>query len=154
MKDEFNRKKEFEYNRKIKEFKRFDAIEYYRKLDRYDKWLAQWTKSPTYNKSFGIWQYSSKGSLPGINGNVDLNISYKDYPSIIGKKKNDNTSSNNRQDEKIENNIYAKNKVNIIKNLLKNFISTPKNFYSLKVLTKKIKIYFLETFLVNKFFEI
>ena len=75
------------------------------KLDRYDKWLAQWTKSPTYNKSFGIWQYSSKGSLPGINGNVDLNISYKDYPSIIGKKNNDNTSSNNRQDEKIENNI-------------------------------------------------
>ena len=74
------------------------------KLDRYDKWLAQWTKSPTYNKSFGIWQYSSKGSLPGINGNVDLNISYKDYPSIIGKKNNDNTSSNNRQDEKIENN--------------------------------------------------
>ena len=41
-----------------------------------------------------------------------------------------------------------------VKNLLKNFISTPKNFYSLKVLTKKIKIYFLETFLVNKFFEI
>lgn len=74
------------------------------KLDRYDKWLAQWTKSPTYNKSFGIWQYSSKGSLPGINGNVDLNISYKDYPSIIGKKNNDNTSSNNRQDEKVENN--------------------------------------------------
>lgn len=74
------------------------------KLDRYDKWLAQWTKSPTYNKSFGIWQYSSKGSLPGINGNVDLNISYKDYPSIIGKKNNDNTSSNNRQNEKIENN--------------------------------------------------
>lgn len=74
------------------------------KLDRYDKWLAQWTKSPTYNKSFGIWQYSSKGSLPGINGNVDLNISYKDYPSIIGKKNNDNTSSNTRQDEKIENN--------------------------------------------------
>ena len=30
MKDEFNRKKEFEYNRKIKEFKRFDAIEYYK----------------------------------------------------------------------------------------------------------------------------
>ena len=30
MKDEFNAKKEFEYNRKIKEFKRFDAIEYYK----------------------------------------------------------------------------------------------------------------------------
>ena len=38
-------------------------------LDRYDKWLAQWTSKPTYNKPFGIWQYSSKGSVPGINGN-------------------------------------------------------------------------------------
>ena len=25
-------------------------------LDRYDKWLAQWTSKPTYNKPFGIWQ--------------------------------------------------------------------------------------------------
>lgn len=53
------------------------------KLDRYDKWLAQWRSNPTYNKPFGIWQYTSNGNVPGINGNVDLNISYKDYPSII-----------------------------------------------------------------------
>lgn len=70
------------------------------KLDKYDKWLAQWNSKPTYNKNFGIWQYSSKGNLPGINGNVDLNISYKDYPSIISKKdsndkiKDDNISNN------------------------------------------------------------
>ena len=44
---------------------------------------------PTYKKSFGIWQYSSKGQIPGIKGNVDLNISYKDYPSIIKSKKTD-----------------------------------------------------------------
>ena len=55
------------------------------KLDRYDKWLAQWSSKPTYNKNFGIWQYSSKGTVPGITGNVDLNVSYKDYPSIINK---------------------------------------------------------------------
>ena len=42
------------------------------KLDRYDKWLAEWSSKPTYNKNFGIWQYSSKGSIPGIVGNVDL----------------------------------------------------------------------------------
>ncbi len=29
------------------------------------------------------WQYSSKGSVPGINGNVDMDVFYKDY----GKKK-------------------------------------------------------------------
>lgn len=68
------------------------------KLDRYDKWLAEWSSKPTYNKSFGIWQYSSKGKVPGIVGNVDLNIAYKDYPSIINNKKSD-TSSDDRKEE-------------------------------------------------------
>ena len=53
------------------------------RLDRFDKWLAQWSSKPTYNKPFGIWQYTSDGSVPGISGRVDMNISYKDYPSII-----------------------------------------------------------------------
>ena len=57
-----------------------------KRLDRFDKWLAEWKNKPTYNKNFGIWQYSSEGKIPGINGNVDLNISYKDYPSIIELK--------------------------------------------------------------------
>lgn len=52
-------------------------------LNRYDKWLAQWGSKPTYDKPFGMWQYSSKGSKPGISGSVDLDIAYKDYPAII-----------------------------------------------------------------------
>lgn len=55
-------------------------------LDKYDKWLAQWTTEPTYNKPFGIWQYTSKGRIPGITGNVDKDIAYKDYPKIIAEK--------------------------------------------------------------------
>lgn len=51
--------------------------------NRFDVWLAEWTSKPTYNGQFGLWQYSSKGSVSGISGNVDLNIAYKDYPSII-----------------------------------------------------------------------
>ena len=70
------------------------------RLDKYDKWLAEWKSNPTYKKSFGIWQYSSKGQIPGINGNVDLNISYKDYPSIIkGKKTDDNRNDTSKTDE-------------------------------------------------------
>ena len=65
------------------------------RLDKYDKWLAEWKSKPTYNKNFGIWQYSSKGSIPGINGNVDLNISYKDYPSIIKIVKEEEKSTDN-----------------------------------------------------------
>lgn len=56
------------------------------RLDRYDKWLAEWRDKPSYNKNYGMWQYSSKGSMPGIKGNVDLDIAYKDYPSIIKGK--------------------------------------------------------------------
>lgn len=52
-------------------------------LDQFDKWVAHWSASCGYKKSYGIWQYSDSGKIDGINGNVDLNISYKDYPSIV-----------------------------------------------------------------------
>ncbi len=63
------------------------------KLDRFDKWLAQWSSKPIYNKKFGIWQYTSSGQVIGINGRVDMNIAYSDYPSIIGNLKNNNIST-------------------------------------------------------------
>lgn len=54
--------------------------------DRFDIWLAQWgTNSPSV--SCGIWQTSSKGMINGVDGNVDKDISYKDYPTIISKMK-------------------------------------------------------------------
>jgi len=56
-----------------------------RRLDRFDKWVAQWAKTCEYSGQYGIWQYSSKGTVPGIKGNVDMNYAYKDYKSIIQK---------------------------------------------------------------------
>lgn len=53
------------------------------RLDKFDKWVAQWSKKCKYKKKFGMWQYSSNGNVSGINGKVDLNYAYKDYPSII-----------------------------------------------------------------------
>ena len=50
---------------------------------KYDIWLAQWTSKPSYKGEFGVWQYSSKGSVKGISGNVDMNMSYKNYPNIM-----------------------------------------------------------------------
>lgn len=49
----------------------------------FDVWLAQWNDKPTYSGNFGMWQYTSSGSVNGISGNVDMNIAYYDYPSII-----------------------------------------------------------------------
>jgi GH25 family lysozyme M1 (1,4-beta-N-acetylmuramidase) len=52
-------------------------------FDNYDIWLAQWTNRPTFEKVYGIWQKSPKGTVNGIKGYVDLNESYKHYPSIM-----------------------------------------------------------------------
>ena len=51
------------------------------KLNKYDKWVAQWNSSCTYKKAYGIWQYTDKLVIGGKN--FDGNWAYKDYPSII-----------------------------------------------------------------------
>ena len=42
-------------------------------------WLAQYVAAPTYAGRYEMWQYSSRGSIAGIKGNVDLNVSYMGY---------------------------------------------------------------------------
>lgn len=49
------------------------------RLTEYDFWLAEYNSKPSYYYDFAMWQYTSKGSVPGIEGDVDLNISFKDY---------------------------------------------------------------------------
>ena len=53
---------------------------------RYTIWLAHWTDQTNYSGNYGIWQYSDKGSVSGINGNVDLDTAYIDFPTIIKGK--------------------------------------------------------------------
>ena len=48
---------------------------------RYDIWCANVSRQPSI--SYGIWQYSFTGMIPGISGRVDLNRTSKDYPTII-----------------------------------------------------------------------
>ena len=56
---------------------------------RYDLWLAWYKSNPNPEEQpredCGIWQYTSKGSVDGISGNVDTNAAYKDYKAIIAK---------------------------------------------------------------------
>ncbi len=51
-------------------------------LSSYDMWYARYNTVCDRN-DIGLWQYTSGGRVNGINGNVDLNIAYKDYSSII-----------------------------------------------------------------------
>lgn len=49
-------------------------------LTSYKIWLAQYAAAPTYTATkYDMWQYSSKGSVAGISGSVDMNISYLGY---------------------------------------------------------------------------
>lgn len=53
-------------------------------LAAYDLWIADYRgKRPS--RPHGMWQYTSTGSLPGINGDVDINHVYKNYPAIIAR---------------------------------------------------------------------
>ncbi len=72
----------------------------------YDVWIAQYPNSlypesgitptaaaptvATYtaskSKLYGMWQYTSRGRINGISGNVDMSVSYKDFPRIIRER--------------------------------------------------------------------
>ena len=45
-------------------------------LSRYTIWVAEYRKEPLYTGRYDIWQYTSSGQINGINGRVDLNLSY------------------------------------------------------------------------------
>ena len=54
-------------------------------LERFTKWVAQYNETCDYQGDhLDIWQYSSKGKIEGIDGNVDMNACYRDFPSEIG----------------------------------------------------------------------
>lgn len=56
------------------------------KLQGIDHWVAQWNSKCTYKGTVCIWQHSAKGAVSGISGDVDMDISYVNYPQIIKEK--------------------------------------------------------------------
>ena len=75
-------------------------------LQDYDKWIAQWSNSVSVDYEYGIWQYSSTGRVDGIVGNVDMNYSYLDYPSIMSINGLNGYVKENIIDEPLEDVIY------------------------------------------------
>lgn len=55
------------------------------KLDKYDKWVAQWNTTCEYKKPYGIWQFTDKLNVDGKI--FDGNYAYKNYPAIIKSMK-------------------------------------------------------------------
>lgn len=55
---------------------------------KYQRWMAWYPNSGTYAsfgdycEEYGMWQYSSTGTVDGIDGSADMNICFADYPAI------------------------------------------------------------------------
>lgn len=60
---------------------------YIDRLKDYDIWVACWGDEErlmsNYDYHYGMWQYSSTGRIKGIDGDVDLNYAFKNYPQRI-----------------------------------------------------------------------
>ena len=60
------------------------------KLERFDKWIAHWSKQCSYKGNYGMWQFG--GETNEIRSNrvagvvCDQNYALKDYPKIIKEK--------------------------------------------------------------------
>ena len=55
-------------------------------ITKYSSWVARYGKQPEYNRYWTMWQYSSTGTVTGITGRVDLDISNFDFPELIKHK--------------------------------------------------------------------
>jgi GH25 family lysozyme M1 (1,4-beta-N-acetylmuramidase) len=62
-------------------------------LNKYKVWVAQYPSQPfpltpatSYTGIYAMWQYTSKALLAGINGYVDMSVSYFDYDGIASAK--------------------------------------------------------------------
>ena len=55
----------------------------------FDVWYARWTLSgeatwpDSFGQRMGMWQYTDKGKIGTHTCNFDMNVSFKDYPTLI-----------------------------------------------------------------------
>ena len=47
-----------------------------RELTEYTLWLAEYDAVPDFYYHFDLWQYTHKGQVDGIQGDVDLDLSF------------------------------------------------------------------------------
>ena len=66
-------------------------------LKDFDFWLAHYTSQTSYTGPHTVWQYSAKGTVDGISGDVDLNWCYTDYLTLIPEEGRNGLSEDYRQ---------------------------------------------------------
>ena len=54
--------------------------------EHYDVWVAHYNvPKPTYLGSYGMWQYGIENGKLGLNGDLDMDYCYRNYPSIMAR---------------------------------------------------------------------
>lgn len=56
-------------------------------LSQYKVWLAEYADAPTYEEYYDMWQYTSKGTVDGIETRVDLDLSFMNIDTSINHAK-------------------------------------------------------------------
>lgn len=56
-------------------------------ISQYKVWMAEYADVPTYDRYYDMWQYTSKGSVDGIETRVDLNLCYMNIDTSINHAK-------------------------------------------------------------------
>ncbi len=51
----------------------------FERLEQYDKWFAYYGEEMYFPYNYAVWQYTDKGTVAGIDGQVDMNISFKEW---------------------------------------------------------------------------
>lgn len=56
-------------------------------MSEYKTWLAEYADVPSYDEYYHMWQYTSKGTVDGIDTLVDLNLCYMNIDTSINHAK-------------------------------------------------------------------
>ena len=73
--------------------------------DSISKWVAEYgDKVHDFNRTYDIWQHTSKGSVDGIDGNVDMNIMYN---SIFAAEQPKPAAPTKKSNEEIAREVMA-----------------------------------------------
>lgn len=65
-------------------------------------WLAEYGDSVTYDKKYHMWQYTSSGRVLGIEGRVDLNLSFLEEEASGELKYGNGPEEENREEDSEE----------------------------------------------------
>lgn len=105
-------------------------------LNVYDVWVADYRGYNGYNGNCGMWQYSSKGQIKGINGNVDLNYCYKDYINIIKNNNLNNLNGKTNVEETIKPipNTYIVKQGDCLWNIAKKYLGNGSRYVEIMTL--------------------